>query len=259
MGIADLWRGTIYLGPGWLVYAGAAGPVARHRHWAVQVLVALSGRFVLRDDGGREVDCVRAVVPSNVAHSTTRPTAAALLLYLEPTSPTGRRLAAGSGPEPRDWSSAGGRLTEIAEHAVRTWADAQALAERLRLPALWPSPSMPTEHPAVTQVLADLPGSLDRPIRVPALADTVGLSAGRLSHLFNTEVGISVPAYVRWLRLREAGTALAAGANLTDAAYAAGFADSAHLSRTFRRAFGMSPSTVVGNAQWEVGPAPGRG
>jgi AraC-like DNA-binding protein len=36
----------------------------------------------------------------------------------------------------------------------------------------------------------------------------------------------------------------AAGRPLTEAAHAAGFADSAHLSRTFRRMFGL-PATVL--------------
>jgi len=34
--------------------------------------------------------------------------------------------------------------------------------------------------------------------------------------------------------------AIAKGASATDAAHLAGFSDSAHLSRTFRRFFGMS-------------------
>jgi AraC-like DNA-binding protein len=39
--------------------------------------------------------------------------------------------------------------------------------------------------------------------------------------------------------------AFAAGESLTTAAYRAGFADSAHLSRTFRRMYGMSAATLT--------------
>ena len=35
------------------------------------------------------------------------------------------------------------------------------------------------------------------------------------------------------------------GASLTDAAHGAGFADSAHLSRTFRRMFGINAASLV--------------
>jgi AraC-like DNA-binding protein len=36
----------------------------------------------------------------------------------------------------------------------------------------------------------------------------------------------------------------ASGAALTEAAHGAGFADSAHLSRTFRRMFGISAASL---------------
>ncbi|HUL98536.1 MAG TPA: helix-turn-helix domain-containing protein [Mycobacterium sp.] len=48
-----------------------------------------------------------------------------------------------------------------------------------------------------------------------------------------------------WLRLVDAIGALSGGASLTDAAHRTGFSDSAHLSRTFRRMFGMAPSLLV--------------
>ena len=39
------------------------------------------------------------------------------------------------------------------------------------------------------------------------------------------------------------------GANLTEAAHLAGFADSAHLSRTFRAMFGVAPSLLFKPSQ----------
>ena len=35
------------------------------------------------------------------------------------------------------------------------------------------------------------------------------------------------------------------GGSWTESAHEAGFADSAHLSRTFKRMFGMNPATLV--------------
>lgn len=49
----------------------------------------------------------------------------------------------------------------------------------------------------------------------------------------------------RWLRLQHALAAVQAGASLTAAAHAAGFADSAHLTRSCRAMFGITPSTGV--------------
>ena len=51
-------------------------------------------------------------------------------------------------------------------------------------------------------------------------------------------------AYLLWLRLEHSLAAYVAGRTLTEAAYAGGFADSAHLSRTFKRMFGIAPASV---------------
>lgn len=48
-----------------------------------------------------------------------------------------------------------------------------------------------------------------------------------------------------WLRLQQALAEIARGSNLTEAAYAAGFADSAHLSRSFRQTFGIAPNVLL--------------
>jgi len=71
------------------------------------------------------------------------------------------------------------------------------------------------------------------------------MSPRHLSRLFNRDVGLSMPAYIRWLRLRWVTEALAEGSTLTQAAHAAGFSDSAHLSRVFRASFGMAPSRIL--------------
>jgi AraC-like DNA-binding protein len=50
--------------------------------------------------------------------------------------------------------------------------------------------------------------------------------------------------YVLWRRLLHVWTLLMAGETLSTAAHAAGFADSAHLSRTARTMFGLPPSVL---------------
>jgi AraC-like DNA-binding protein len=80
------------------------------------------------------------------------------------------------------------------------------------------------------------------------LAKCVHLSPSRFRHLFRTEMGMSVQSYLRWRRLMAALCTTAQGASLTEAAHRAGFADSAHLTRVFRGAFGTAPSTIFKNS-----------
>jgi len=77
------------------------------------------------------------------------------------------------------------------------------------------------------------------------LARAAGVSESRLAALFRREAGVAIRPFVLWTRLQRAVEVAAAGASLTEAAHAAGFADSAHLARTFRRMFGTTLSGTV--------------
>lgn len=82
-------------------------------------------------------------------------------------------------------------------------------------------------------------------LTLPILADHVHLSPSRLSHLFKEQAGITLQKYIAWVRLKLAiHIALQNGIDLTDAAYSAGFYDSAHFSRKFKAFFGVRPSAV---------------
>ena len=75
-------------------------------------------------------------------------------------------------------------------------------------------------------------------------AAVAGLSNGRARHLFVEHTGLPFRVYVLWLRLMKAVQVYSTGESLTEAAHAAGFSDSAHLSRTFRRMFGISADSL---------------
>lgn len=85
------------------------------------------------------------------------------------------------------------------------------------------------------------------------LANVVGLSPGRLVHLFKEQVGIPIRRYALWIKLNRAVLAIVQEKNLTEAAHNAGFADSAHFSRTFLRMFGVPPSEILKNSQIVLG------
>ncbi len=105
---------------------------------------------------------------------------------------------------------------------------------------------VPTERvdPRIARLVGWLGTQLDQPVGLGEVASLLGLSKPRARHLFVEQTGLSLRTYVLWLRLTRAVEAFAAGASLTDAAHAAGFSDSAHLSRTFRRMFGVAASSL---------------
>lgn len=77
------------------------------------------------------------------------------------------------------------------------------------------------------------------------LTEKACLSESRLFHLFKKEIGIPIRKYILWCRIRQAIQLVIDGNSLTQAAQVSGFADVAHLNRTFVSFFGVSPSHVL--------------
>jgi AraC-like DNA-binding protein len=73
------------------------------------------------------------------------------------------------------------------------------------------------------------------------LARAMGLSRFQLYRQFRERYGVAPSAYLRQVRLREARRRLAAGAAIVEVALATGFADQSHLTRWFRRTYGITP------------------
>lgn len=249
------WRGHLFLGTGWLLYSGPIAPTALHAHHALQVL--LESESLLELSSAEDSLTVRhAVIPADRPHAFRSPATRATILYLAPESRAGRSLSgrAATFGSIREWQIAGDAFAGIVDGLVESWAMARSVVDHTieRIGATQPVRAWP---PAVERFIAMLPAHLESKAQLSVFADRVGLSASRLSHLVTEHVGIPFRVYVLWLRLQSATKTLATGRPLTEAAHAAGFADSAHLSRVFRRMFGIAPSEVTRFATWHVAPA----
>jgi AraC-like DNA-binding protein len=98
--------------------------------------------------------------------------------------------------------------------------------------------------PRLAKALRHIRAHVREPLALADAAEVAHLSESRFRHLFVAETGSSFRAYVLWLRINVAIEAVMAGASWTEAAHEAGFADSAHLSRTHKRMFGIEPTSV---------------
>jgi AraC-like DNA-binding protein len=80
------------------------------------------------------------------------------------------------------------------------------------------------------------------------LAAVAGRSRYAAYRAFQASYGLAPSAYQRQLRLRAARRLLAQGVTPAEAAVRAGFADQAHLTRWFRRCYGITPGAYRGAA-----------
>jgi len=85
--------------------------------------------------------------------------------------------------------------------------------------------------------------NIDRSIRVEDLAQLAGMSRSHFSRAFKVATNRSPMSFVTFVRIEEAATQLLqSDIQIGQIALRCGFADQAHLTRTFKRERGISPS-----------------
>jgi AraC-like DNA-binding protein len=94
----------------------------------------------------------------------------------------------------------------------------------------------------VEKVQAMLRRDLVNPPTLEDIAKTVGCSAFHLSRTFSTEVGMTIPQYIRRLRMDRAAELLRIGKhNVTEVALEVGYSSLSHFSLAFHQTFGCCP------------------
>jgi len=116
-------------------------------------------------------------------------------------------------------------------------AEALAAAD----PSAGPRPSPARHWPAVTRARALMEDRLESGIASRELEAATGLSRYDLARQFRACLGTSPYRYLILRRLDRARALIRTGAPLAEAAAAAGFADQSHMTRQFKRAYGLSP------------------
>jgi AraC family transcriptional regulator len=239
------WRG----GSLWIGLAGE--PAALHAHHAVQITLPFPGGHVqFQDTSGNWTSYVAAVVAAHQPHAFEARAQLVAQIFVEPESPEGRSLHLRYRDHGIAALSPGMLEAEIAAlaSAYERHADDAALIALARtaiaiLSGAIEAPQRPLDA-RISNVTKLVREQISDAIPLSAMAAAVHLSPDRFRHLFIQETGVSFRAYLLWLRLECSLSEYVAGNTLTEAAYAGGFADSAHFSRTFRRMFGIAPASV---------------
>lgn len=244
VGQINFWAGgTLWIGT-------SLAPIATHAHHAIQISIALKGTVRLKTAATGDWAAYRAAyIPSHHEHAFDAFGSTTATVFCEPESLVGRRLAERFGrgavaeiPDAEATAAskriADEYLSDASDEALNS-AAREVLDELAKL-----SPTIRQNDPRIEKALAEIDVRLDQPITLEQIAAHVCLSPSRFRHLFADEVGVPFRPYILWRRLRHALECALKGASWTEAAHAANFADSAHLSRTFRRMLGVAPTAL---------------
>jgi AraC-like DNA-binding protein len=258
------------LWPPLLASRGKGGRSGKHAHHALHFVLAIDGE--LRAKVGDRWRCAAGVVTApDAVHEIDASDSEVLIVFLDPESVAGAAIAGliASAEPLLDSSTVGARpRTKARTQAFRSLTaserdqlvdltpaqlmreDGVAWAQRTAAvlgasSSLGVTPGAVNVHPRVRRALRhlqSLPPEGDQSLE--ALAKVAGLSEGRFMHAFTESVGIPLRPYLAWLKLQRAAAAIVTGSSLGEAAHGAGFSDAAHMTRSFRRMFGVKPSEL---------------
>lgn len=100
-----------------------------------------------------------------------------------------------------------------------------------------------TSNPSVLRALEAMEGATEAPLPRAALAAAAGVGVRQLERLFRLHLGRTPGEHYVLLRLERARLLLRqTGLSVLEIAVACGFASASHFSRSYRRAFGCTPS-----------------
>lgn len=97
----------------------------------------------------------------------------------------------------------------------------------------------------MSAILTDLAAEPITRMNQAELAKRLGLERTQALRLFKNSTGMTFRQFKRWTGLQHAARLIVAGALVRTAALDAGFADTAHLTRTFKQCFGLTPSQAI--------------
>jgi AraC-like DNA-binding protein len=225
--------------------------VPPHSHQAIQIVFGLDADILLKgSEKDPWVEFPFAIIPSRQPHSLDATAAShAAVIFVEPETKEGRALTErylGDGIASVDDA----QVAALVPALFNAWQEDPSAA--VVSSAVWRivrvltggiQPSVVTD-PRIERAIAYINAKLDTSITLDEVAREAYLSPSRFRHLFVEQTGMGLRPYILWRRLLKVWEVLMAGESLSTAAHATGFADSAHLTRTSRRMFGLPPSAI---------------
>jgi AraC-like DNA-binding protein len=123
------------------------------------------------------------------------------------------------------------------------WAMSQLITRHADDPP--PECELKEERNCVKKVRTYIETHYAEDILLDQLAALVNLNACHMLRLFTKAVGMPPHAYLTYVRARQAKRLLAVGVPIADAACLTGFVDQSHLTKRFKRVYGITPGQYL--------------
>ncbi len=202
-----------------------------HAHPALEIVVARQGSFLIASANGLYRPAKAAAIKSNTKHALDLGQSQCEIVLLDSVPAMDTSLLARLG------------VADTGEDLI-CLPGAKALSRALDELVTGASTRYLTRDERIVKSLHYIRANCGNArLSLSQVADHVHLSPSRVTHLFKEKVGASLQQYIVWTRLTCAmDQFIHQPMNLTEAALAAGFYDSAHFSKHFKALLGLKPS-----------------
>ena len=201
-----------------------------HAHYAIELAFARSGFLNISTGSQQFTNIQAAIIASNTPHGFDCLNGECLIYFIDPTTKLGEYLT--------DYYHLD------VEKVVVLGNDE---IDRYKNDGEYLLPDFTGSHPKkiserTAQCLETIESHItEEELSVGQLAQKLFVSESRLAHLFKEEMGISIRQYILWKKMELAAMKAIEGHSLTKSAHLAGFSDSSHFIKVFRKMFGVKP------------------
>ncbi len=228
------------------IYIGTDIQTGRHLHQAVTIAVSLSDPFLLQCEQ-TEFSCTGVLIQPNTFRKFTLPGRGYVaFIHIEPFSSQGLSLTDKESPckilNPLQIKS----ITRLVQNWFHGYENNETHTEEIINKIIREtgthSPTY-TIDPRIAHSIVSIRHTSNPTLK--EISQAIHLSSSRFSHLFKQQTGISFREFVLYTKLVKSLKAIYLHQSLTDSSYSGGFADQAHFTRTYFKAFGILPSKSV--------------
>lgn len=218
-----------------------------HQHHLIAIVLSFTEPFEIILENNQSITCEVALIPKDILYKlSTNESDYTAFIHLDPYSEMGITLTQNeSGIKPfnrqrflmalkqiKDWFEGPDNTSQ------RTDCLLQSIVTTLTNIDFTPR----AIDARVLQCIQHI-RSAETGIQLQQMSEQVCLSPSRLSHLFKEETGLTFRQFGLHCKLVKSLHAMHNQQNLTEASFIGGFSDQPHFTKTFKKSFGIKPST----------------
>lgn len=240
---------ALYVWNGFSVFWGTSFNTSPHYHDTLQLVFDIDRTFLLKDEAHTWQEYSAAIIRAGQTHQLNSNGSIQLFIYLDRDSDYARQLTQKYLAEKDINNLDASNIRQLSNRFFKQLLVSYDCNElfngcRIIFSHLIHLDNTITRDPRIDAAIAFIIESKGKPIKIKDVAAHVCLSESRLRHLFTRQVGQPIQNFILWMRVVDSLNLILKGKRVDETAYATGFWDSSHMTRSYKELLGVAPGTI---------------